>query len=49
MLAAHVLRSYHLEPISEQPPGQSGFIATVIPNGIPMRGNSTQAICACLQ
>jgi len=37
MLAAHVLRSYHLEPISEQPPGQCGFIATVIPNGIPVR------------
>jgi retinoid hydroxylase len=37
LLAAHVLRSYHLEPTSDQPPRQSGFIATIIPNGIPMR------------
>ena len=37
MLAAHVLRSYHLEPVSDRPPEQSGFIATIIPNGIPMR------------
>ena len=36
LLAAHVLRSYHLEPMSDQPPRQSGFIATVVPDGIPM-------------
>ena len=36
LLAVHVLRSYHLEPMSDQPPRQSGFIATVVPDGIPM-------------
>jgi Cytochrome P450 len=37
VLAAYVLRSCCLEPISEQPPEQAGFIATIIPNGISMR------------
>lgn len=34
LLAVHVLHLYHLEPVSDQPPQQSG---TTIPNGIPMR------------
>ncbi len=37
MLAAQVLRSYHLEPMSDHPPEQSGFTATIIPNGLPTR------------
>lgn len=37
LLAAHVLRSYHLEPVSDQPPQQIGLIGTTIPNGIPVR------------
>lgn len=37
LLAAHVLRSYHLEPIGDQPPQQIGLIGTTIPNGIPVR------------
>jgi cytochrome P450 len=36
-LVAHVLRSYHLEPVRDTPPVQVGWTATVIPNGIPMR------------
>jgi retinoid hydroxylase len=36
-LAAHVLRSYHLEPVSDEPPIQIGFTATIIPSGIPVR------------
>jgi len=35
-LAAHVLRSYHLEPLSEEFPAQFGFTGTVVKNGIPM-------------
>ncbi len=37
VLAAHVLRSYRLEPINNKPPAQIGLFATVIPDGIPMR------------
>lgn len=37
VLAAQVLRSYHLEPASDRPPEQFGLTATIIPNGIPMR------------
>ncbi len=36
-LAVHVLRSYHVEPITDQSPAQFGLTATVIPNGIPIR------------
>ncbi len=36
VLAAHVLRSYHLEPASEEFPAQVGFTSTVVKNGIPM-------------
>ncbi len=37
VLAAHALRSYRLEPVTDQPPRQIGFVATVIPDGIPRR------------
>jgi cytochrome P450 len=37
VLAAHVLRSYHLKPASEEFPAQVGFTSTVVKNGIPMR------------
>lgn len=36
-LVAHVLRSYRLEPITDQPPEQFGFTSTVVKNGMPMR------------
>jgi cytochrome P450 len=36
-LAAHVLRACRLESVTDQPPVQVGFTATVIPSGVPMR------------
>jgi cytochrome P450 len=36
-LAAHVLRHYHLEPASADPPVQVGLTATILPAGAPMR------------
>ncbi len=39
-LAAHVLRSYQLETASAQFPAQTGFISTVVANGLPMRVQS---------
>ena len=37
LFVAHVLRSYNLEALSDQPPAQIGLIGTSIPMGIPMR------------
>ncbi|HMA38038.1 MAG TPA: cytochrome P450, partial [Chloroflexia bacterium] len=37
VLAAHVLRHYHLEPVSAQPPVQGGVLATFLVDGLPMR------------
>lgn len=43
-IVAQVLRAYRLEPLSDLPPEQYGFLATFLPNGMPMRvlpqGNS---------
>ncbi len=36
VLAAHILRSYHLEPLSKEFPAQFGFTATVVKNSIQM-------------
>lgn len=37
VLAAHILRTYHLEAGSSRPPEQVGLIGTFIPHGVPMR------------
>lgn len=37
VLAAHIVRTYHLEPGSSRPPEQVGLIGTFIPDGVPMR------------
>lgn len=37
VIVAQVLRAYRLEPLNEQPPAQYGFLATFLPNGMPMR------------
>ncbi|HEX6817901.1 MAG TPA: cytochrome P450 [Ktedonobacterales bacterium] len=36
-LAAHILRTYSLEAMQEQPPQQVGLTATVLPGGAPLR------------
>jgi cytochrome P450 len=40
-LVADVLRRYTLSPVSSEAPLQWGFIATMIPNGLPMRVTPT--------
>jgi hypothetical protein len=37
LLAVHVLHSYHLESVNDQPPQHTGLIGTTIPHGIPVR------------
>lgn len=36
-IVAQVLRAYRLEPLSDQPPEQYGFLALFLPKGMPMR------------